>query len=173
MKIAIIGPMCSGKTTLANKLKKINKLFKIISFASKVKEIASDLFMMENKDRYLLQKIGSYMRQIDEDIWVKYLLKKNINNEYIIIDDLRYENELKLLKEYNFKIIKLEISNNLQKKRLKETYPENYESHLENLNHESELFCKKIKDELVDLIINIDNDYIDKKLENFYLSLLL
>ena len=51
---------------------------------------------MKIKNRELLQSIGTKMREIDEDIWIKYVLKNNKNN--IIIDDLRYPNELEALK---------------------------------------------------------------------------
>ena len=48
MKIAIYGKMCYGKTTVANILKDYNNSFKIYSFGQKVKDIAVDLFQMEN-----------------------------------------------------------------------------------------------------------------------------
>ena len=60
VKIAIIGKMCSGKTTVANHLMKINNKFVKISFADKVKEIAKDLFGMEKKkDRNFFKKTCS------------------------------------------------------------------------------------------------------------------
>ena len=45
MKIAITGKICSGKSTLANKLKKILKLEKY-SFANNVKKYAKEIFEM-------------------------------------------------------------------------------------------------------------------------------
>lgn len=174
MKIAVIGPMCSGKTTICNILIKINHLFIIKSFASKVKEIAIDLFDMKIKNRELLQQIGTNMRMIDKNIWVKYVLKECENDNYILIDDLRYENEYELLKKNDFKIIKLEISEKLQKERLKNTYKNNYNNHIENINHESEIFSKKINNNDVDLLINIDKEKnIEDKIKMFYLSLLV
>ena len=70
-KIAITGKMCSGKTTIANYLIEKNNQFVKISFADKVKEIATDLFNMKEKNRYLLQSIGTKMREIDEDVWAR------------------------------------------------------------------------------------------------------
>ena len=49
MKIAIVGKMCSGKSTLANTIKIIDKQYTIYSIGGKVKEIACDLFNMKTK----------------------------------------------------------------------------------------------------------------------------
>ena len=174
MKIAIIGKICSGKTTISNILLELNKNFKKVSFADKVKEIAIELFNMENKDRKLLQQIGTNMRLIDKNVWANYIIEKIKDYEYVVIDDLRYKNEFDILKKNNFKIIKLIISNKLQITRLKNTYNINYKNHLENLNHESELFSETINNQDVDLIINVDNvQNIKEVITNFYLSLLV
>ena len=111
MRIAILGKMCSGKTTTSNFIidylkNNENIIIKKVSFATKVYDIAYDLFDMKIKNRELLQSIGTKMREIDEDIWIKYVLKNNKNN--IIIDDLRYPNELKALKKEIY-IIKLDL----------------------------------------------------------------
>ena len=62
MKIAIHGKMCYGKTTLANIIKDFDNSYEILSFGKKVKDIAKDLFNMQNKDRTLLTSIGTKMR---------------------------------------------------------------------------------------------------------------
>ena len=76
MKIAIIGKMCSGKTTSANLIKQMDNRYEIFSFGKKVKEVAVDLFQMQEKDRTLLTSIGTKMREIDPDIWVNYVLNQ-------------------------------------------------------------------------------------------------
>ena len=93
-KIAITGKMCSGKTTIATYLIAKNNQFVKISFADKVKEIATDLFNMKEKNRYLLQSIGTKMREIDEDVWASYTVNKACKQNFVIIDDLRYKNEM-------------------------------------------------------------------------------
>ena len=129
---------------------------------------------MKNKNRKLLQEIGTNMRQIDPDVWANYIIKKCNYYEYVVIDDLRYKNEYDILKKNGFKIIKLIISNELQMIRLKNTYNINYENHLENINHESELFSETINDSDVDLIINMDHEQnINDIIKNYYLSLLV
>ena len=138
MKIVVAGKMCSGKTTIANMIMQYNSEYKKYSFSQKIKDIATELFNMKNKDRSLLIKIGGHMREIDNNVWVNYLMK-NINTDKCIIDDLRYQNELDACLKNNFKIIKLVISKEEQINRIKKLYPKNYKDHIKNLNHISEL----------------------------------
>ena len=49
---------------------------KRMTFGQKVKDVAVDLFDMKGKDRSLLVKIGGYMRDINPDVWVDYLMKQ-------------------------------------------------------------------------------------------------
>ena len=57
------------------------------------------------------------MRDIDEDIWAKYIVKKTNDVENCIIDDLRFQNELNLLK--GWKIICLTTNDDVRIERLK------------------------------------------------------
>jgi len=158
-KIAICGIMCSGKTYLANQIVTHYSLKKI-SIADKVKEIAVDLFNMSNKDRKLLQSIGTNMRLINENVWINYIINKYTNN--IVIDDLRYINEAQILKENNWLIIRLNISTEKQIQRLKLTYPNTYIDHINNLNHESE---QQINDLTKYIDIDINNNDIENAFE--------
>ena len=143
MKIAIVGKMCSGKSTLANTIKIIDPSYEIYSFGNGIKDIAYNYFNMEGKDRSLLINIATKMKEIDEDIWIKYLMK-HINNENCIIDDVRHQNELDYLIKHNWKIIHLHIDKNTQESRLKKIYPKNYRDHLNNINDISEN-CDSLK----------------------------
>ena len=162
MKIAIHGKMCSGKTTISNCIinyyKKKGLILKKISFADKVYEIAYDLFNMKYKDRKLLQSIGTKMREINDNVWVDYLL--NNNKEDIIVDDARYINELKALKDNGFIIIKLDLDKDIQLKRLKKCYPDTYINHIENLNHESENNSDLLDDSFFDVILKSDDNLL-------------
>ena len=175
MKLAIHGKMCSGKTTKSNFIinylsQKKNIKLKKIAFADKVYNIAYDLFGMEEKDRALLQAIGTKMREIDDDIWIKYLLKNNKNN--VIVDDARYENELKALKSNGFIIIKLDIDKDIQLKRLKKLYPNTYQIHINNMNHESEVSMDNNDNSMFDIVIKSDNNALENII-NFIESYLL
>jgi len=156
MKIAITGKMCYGKTTLANIIKEYNDDYQIFSFGQKVKDIATDLFLMQNKDRTLLTNIGTKMREIDPDIWAKYTINKCKDLDNVVIDDLRYQNEYDLLIKNDFKIIVLTLPKEIQIYRLKECYPDNYMDHIENMKHESENGINIKECLILDMNINID-----------------
>jgi cytidylate kinase len=136
MKIAIYGSMCSGKSTIAKIIQNHDSRHEIYSFGKKIKELASELFEMEGKDRSLLINIADKMRDIDEDVWAKYVLKQTENKEFCIVDDLRFQNEIDFLKDW--KIICLTTPLNVRKERIKELYSDNYEDHYKNMGHLSE-----------------------------------
>lgn len=139
MKLAITGQMASGKTSIAKYLvEKYN--FTKFSFADDVKLYATEIFNMKNKDRKLLQQFATKMKEIDENIWIKRLDNKIKDiSDNIIIDDLRYPNEELYLKSKGFKILKLDIDTELQNNRLKNTYINDFNMHIECKNHDSEM----------------------------------
>tara|TARA_B110000858_G_C17785361_1_gene466969 strand:- start:731 stop:1261 length:531 start_codon:yes stop_codon:yes gene_type:complete len=162
MKIAISGPMASGKTTVANLIKNEYPYFNVFSFGKKVKDIAGELFDMDEntKNRSLLINIADKMREIDIDVWAKYIINQTDKEEFCIIDDLRFQNELNLLqKDWVFIILYLDENKRLE--RLKELYSDNYNDHIKNMNHLSELGILNFNDKKVihinsgDSLINI------------------
>jgi adenylate kinase family enzyme len=171
MKIALIGKMCSGKTYVSKCLMRRCALKKF-AFADKVKEIAKDLFNMNRKDRKLLQQIGQSMRNIDQNVWINYLLYKIEDEDRVIIDDVRYPNELQALKERGFTIIKLIVDKKTQQKRLINTYRDNYKEHIDNMNHISEMHIEKMEadyeiksdDHVIENILKAIDPYYGKSL---------
>ena len=165
IRIGVVGKMCSGKTTLSNHIKaylseKYNIEMKSLTFAGKVYDIAYDLFDMsrEKKDRKLLQQIGSMMRQIDKDIWIKYVMKQAKGKD-VMVEDCRYRNEFEALCEDGFLMIKINIDEEYQAERLKKTYPDTYEQHLANLTHASEMDIDGLEEEKCALVLNArDNE---------------
>lgn len=136
IRIGIMGKMCAGKTTLANKL--VERGYTRLAFADKVKEIAKELFGMTTKDRTLLQAIGQNMRNIRHTVWIDYLMRVIESfSTSIVIDDVRYENEVIALKKAGFTIIYLDIDRHTQKERIRNLY-EHPEEHLRGLTHASE-----------------------------------
>ena len=171
MKIAITGKMCYGKTTLANIIKEYNDDYQIFSFGQKVKDIAIDLFDMQNKNRSLLTNIGTKMREIDQDIWVKYIIQKCEGLDNVIIEDLRYQNEYEYLLKHNFKIIVLTLPIDIQIKRIKELYPENYQDHLNNMFHISEKGLKlKENNNCLNINMNQELDIIKEIVYKYLLK---
>lgn len=124
--VIFTGHMAAGKTFYSNRLIEMlnrenldNFFIEKVSIAEKLKSVATDLFGMKEKDRRLLQMLGAKMREIDKDVWIKYMAKeiqKGFNdawmpNYHFVLDDCRFLNELDYLKKItkNGKPIKLFI----------------------------------------------------------------
>lgn len=162
MKIAIIGKMCSGKSTLCDKIINyyyINKniIIQKRAFADKVYEIAHTLFNMKKKNRKLLQSIGSKMREINKNVWVNHTIENAPQN--VIIEDCRYINELEELVNNKYIIIKINLPKNIQLIRLKNTYPDTWNEHIDNLNHHSETTIEKLNNKYINININYNYDF--------------
>jgi len=103
--VAFVGYFASGKTYYSNLLSKKLEEKGIkpyrVSIANKIKEIAKDLFDMQGKDRRLLQLLGAKMREINENVWIDYLIRDIKKNGKIpfIVDDVRFTNEAKIFKD--------------------------------------------------------------------------
>jgi hypothetical protein len=130
--IGISGKIGTGKSTVAKFLIS-EKLYNwnIVSFANLLKNEASrkyrfriaDAYSEEGKNlpvvlreggsmtiRQLLQKHGSDMRSVDKDYWVNAMaVRLSMLSVYpgVVIDDVRFMNELEYVKSKNGKIIRL------------------------------------------------------------------
>jgi len=136
MKIAIHGPMCSGKTTIANMIIRMDSRYQRYSYGQKIKDIASELFGMDYKDRTLLITIADAMKKINPNVWINYVKKQTDKRDHCVIDDLRFQNELDSLT--GWKIICLKVPLEERIKRIKQLYPQDYDNHIQNMNHNSE-----------------------------------
>ena len=140
MKVAICGPMASGKTTIADYLVEHHGFVKL-SFATGVKAMGAKIIetMIDEgilppeaagkKHRAVLQAIGAEGRRLRPTIWIEDALNQADSHENVVIDDMRYINEAKLAHDQGFVNVRLCISENLQKSRLQRTYPDDWESH--------------------------------------------
>lgn len=159
MNIGICGKMASGKTYLAEFLQNAYD-FKRMSLAAEVKNVAYHLFKMpkDQKDRRLLQQIGMKMREIKGSVWIDFLVEEaeGFYND-IVVDDVRFLNEVKTLKDAGWFLVKLDVADELQVERLKATYPDDWETHVSNRNDSSESEVDTIPDEYFNLIITAEN----------------
>ena len=154
VRIAFGGRMGAGKSTLAREISQFYSTrgvnFKTDSFAEGVREVARDLFGMTRKDRGLLISIGNKMREIDPDVWAKRVVRGfdggdegggdgEVGGEkYCLVDDLRYPNEARYLREAGFILVYLDIDRETQLERLQKTYPSTWKDHVEYLDHFTE-----------------------------------
>jgi len=139
VKIAFSGKCTSGKSTAANMVKEVIKDTHLLSFAGKIKELAKDLFGMEEKNRPLLIDLGTKMREINKDVWLDYVLKTSEKYDNVVIDDLRFKNEFSALKKAGFILVRLEIDQETQIKRLIKLYPTTWKEQVERLGDSTEI----------------------------------
>lgn len=139
IRVAFAGGMASGKTSVALEVAKMCNSYQILSFATPVKEIGIHVLGMRHKNRKLLQEVGSAYRKFNDGIWVDILVSRiDEGNEIVIVDDVRFENEIRALKLRGFKIIWLETSQRERIRRLKEKYGARSDEHVIRLRHASE-----------------------------------
>ena len=147
IRIAFSGKLCSGKTHLATHMQTLSLLRDIdlqkISFGQFVKEVAHDYFQMattkHKKQRKLLTDIGTAMRNIYPDVWVNCVKQKINDSEHVnwVVDDVRHKNEMKMLKQLGFTIVRLNIDENIRLERIHDLY-ENAADHVNGAQHSSE-----------------------------------
>ena len=134
MIIAFSGKARSGKTTAAIAVQKMfpkTKPTAILSFAHPLKSMVTEEFghlfspedLKNNKGkkirlgdrdwtlRGLLIRFGNMYRELEEDFWINKLMKhvRGLSDTCdIAIDDVRYPNELRILRENGAKIVRIE-----------------------------------------------------------------
>ncbi len=172
MKIAIFGRMCSGKSTLCKYIQlymenKYGVRIQKISFGSKIYDIAYELFGMKEKNRKLLQDIGQKMREIDENVFTEYTMNR-YRSENVIIEDCRLLSEFRVLKNEGYILIRIHISDSLQRERLMKCYEDTYEEHLLRLNHRSETEMMELTNDEFHLVLLAEEGNENYKIvENF------
>ena len=144
MNLAFSGKMCAGKSTCAEMACQIIGFDKSerLSFADAIYEIAHEYWGMTQKDRDLLIFIGESWRARDPLIWVKIALEKirelNAQGKWVIIDDLRMPQEFEALSAAGFYMVRLNITEPEQEKRLQTLYPDSFQEHLDKRNNLTE-----------------------------------
>lgn len=128
--VFLSGKQRAGKDTAADYLKQYYG-FRKYCLANAVKVIARTYFGMQEKDRELLIKIGQAMREIDPDVWIKYLWKEvtwQVANgvDRIVIPDVRFPNEYEFFKEQDG--IGIRIVANPEVRALRQGYDAQYEN---------------------------------------------
>ena len=165
-RIALSGKICSGKSTVARKLQKYLKDSEIHTFSTPLKSIVKLLF--KNKiSRKHLTVIGQALRDVDEDIFVNAVFDNIIQKKnFLIIEDVRYKNELAKCKFENFLTVRLNISENAQRERsIKRNGTDVTEE--TNFLHKSETDLDNSQKDF-DLVINVDKLSVDDIVQKIF-----
>lgn len=182
--IGFSGKIGSGKTTLAQILCNEYPYTKA-SFADPLKHIVKYLYDLEYDQlygnrkeivdtrygvtpRYLLQYIGTNLfRNWDKNFWVNVFERKYANQELLVLDDVRFENEAHIIHQMGGIVIKVvsHRNNNISANHESEQGIKNYDYKIYNDQGYEEL--NKSLQELLHYIKtnnsnNNENDHTDK-----------
>lgn len=115
MLLGLSGKMRTGKNTAADYLC-AQYGFRQVAFADPIKRLAMEYFQLTHaecygqktdRSRYVLQKIGEYFRELDEDVWCRYTLAHIPQGQSTVISDVRFPNEVEMIRQAGGKIYRL------------------------------------------------------------------
>lgn len=179
MLIGFCGAAYAGKSSSAKYF--INKYnFTQLAFASALKEnIGKNIFGLSDEQLYgtkkeevderwglsarqILQQSGNEMRKIHNEIWVKTLIntaKQQGNAANIVVDDVRYPNEINAIKDAGGVVIKV-------------VRPEHKQLGASESKHESETALNGLEDTAFFKVISATNlEELNEQLETLALQL--
>lgn len=138
--VAFTGLMGSGKTECANIIDREIVSTCIHKLASPIYEIQDYIYTrcdleLKTKDRELMQAIGNWGRNKSPslwlDLWVKdYKELQDSRADVYVVDDLRFDNEAKAIKELGGIIVKVSATRETREGRLGKLIGENDVSEL-------------------------------------------
>lgn len=170
LRIAFAGCMASGKSFAAASVKKHIGKASIMSFSSAMKRMARGNIKFDNREGY--QLVGQVGRQVDPEAWINILTKEILQmppRSNIIVDDIRYENEMIALRAMGFVIVYMNTPWYTRLKRIQQRHEDDlpvFGDVVDWVTHESELQLETLPETIFDKVI------VDKKeLEEYIQSL--
>lgn len=133
LRIAFTGKICSGKTTLANRVQVLAHTHHIaverLSFGDYAKNVAKTYFGYDGTKytgRELIVKIDAKMRDIRPDVWVDCMRRKMLSSDCHnwVVDDVQHPNEADMLRSMGFTLFRIDIPESVRIERLEHTYPD-------------------------------------------------
>ena len=168
MKVYLIaGKARSGKTKAAELLKKIlekeNKKVVITEYSKYVKLFAKELLgwdmISEPKPRKFLQDMGTFVRELESDIYFTKRMKEDLEIykhfvDDVIISDVRMPKELEELSD--FKPLKIKVENTLSSYDLTNEEASHETEHaLDNYLNFDYIIKNKTEEEMKEILENI------------------
>ena len=161
--VALIGHAGAGKTTIAKYLSE-KYGYTPVSLSLGVKHIAHAIFGIDPsrktpRNRKILQEIGTKMREIEPNVWIRVAdefmddMQKISGKDKFVIDDIRFLNEAEHYKKKGWVLIYLNCPDEVYKERLVQR---DGAIDYEMFEHESEKQIEKIADTFYDVIYEID-----------------
>jgi dephospho-CoA kinase len=158
LNVYLVGKAGSGKTSVAQGLITTHG-YTAAKFAYPIYDIARNYFGMKDKDRRLLQVIGTDIGRatVSPDIWVRRLMedismvrtareKLGLPPACFVLDDCRFLNEHRALTAFGWCGIYLDVSDEIRIKRLQ---GRDGDAQVATLDHESEKSVDSFSSELV------------------------
>ena len=116
MIIALSGFAQAGKDSCGKYL--VEKYgFQRVAFATKLKDIARDLFNvdvgeshgeLDERERWILIQLGKQMREIEPLVWLLYALKDvDLEKDNIVITDCRFWNEAEFIRSWDGIVVRV------------------------------------------------------------------
>jgi hypothetical protein len=117
--------MASGKSLVATYLVEHHG-FTELCFAKKMKEVCAELFphAKYDKDRWLLIQVGELLRELDANVWIRFVLQDIKPDANIVISDVRLPKEYWALRRLNFAMVRMYVSRQSQLAYIAKAYPD-------------------------------------------------
>lgn len=116
----------------------------------------------EGKNRRLLQVVGTdIIRAHDPDVWVDYIIRQTRDLDHVVVDDMRFVNELERLQQAGWFMVYCAVPNAIRARRLEADYGRPLTA--EERNHPSERSLDQIPATAWDYVLNTAGSMVSER----------
>lgn len=116
----------------------------------------------EGKNRRLLQVVGTdIIRAHDPDVWVDYIIRQTRDLDHVVVDDVRFVNELERLQAAGWFMVYCAVPNAIRARRLEADYGRSLTA--EERNHPSERSLDQIPATAWDYVLNTAGSMVSER----------
>ncbi len=119
IRIAFAGKMCSGKSTAAEHLVTVRG-FEEISLVEPLRRLVREICPFDRElRRQMMQVLGHAARQVYPNVWIDTVVRRLVDNPEgrYVIADVRFPNEVTMLREWGFEVYRIVASEETRIKR--------------------------------------------------------